>query len=84
MTWCSSLLFDVDVFKVFRAVAISTVSAKLAIVYILASVTVDAVFRSFQFSTGFRLVTVVAAKFFVSAVDFKLCVFVMIEKPYEP
>ncbi len=63
---------------------IATVSAKLAIVYVLASVTVDAVFRCLQFSFRFCLVTVVAAKLFVSSVDFKLRVFVMVEKPCEP
>ena len=63
---------------------IATVSAKLAIVYVLASVTVDAVFRCLQFPFRFCLVTVVAAKLLVSSVDFKLCVLVMIEKPYEP
>ena len=84
MAWCSSLSFDVDVFKIFRAVTIATVSAKLAIVYVLASVTVDAVFRCLQFSFRFRLVTVVAAKLFMCAIDGEICGFVMIEKPYEP
>ena len=84
MAWCSSLSFDVGVFKIFRTVAISTVSSKLAIVYILASVTVDAVFRDFQFSTGFRLVTVVATKLFMCAIDGETGGFVMIEKPYQP
>jgi hypothetical protein len=38
------LLINIDVFKTFRTVAIAAMSAKLAIVYVLASVTVDAVF----------------------------------------
>ena len=38
MAWCSSLSFDVDVFKIFRVVTIFTMPAELAIVDITAAV----------------------------------------------